>query len=276
MKIHGITKDSIEKLYDNKYYSKIAAIMHSCGYDDIVINTIISNSINASDPDDAKKNKDYLVNSVLVAIRAHNIDDDFEKFEPYDVKKNLKKEKLSGVITEEEKDYLERFKKKNTRSIKHINNKISQNAYRDLLDLYENEKENYYIGIHRTSSEMDPIFEEGILFGGTADFSNHIQKMHNYIEMLTAISDCEYYKNSYGAFVVKIPKKALDEGNYPIYYNKDNKIYLNPKYIACFVPVKNKKVLTPILNDHNTDIISDVCENDYIEGYNGNTWAIRT
>lgn len=134
-----------------------------------------------------------------------------------------------------------------------MNNTIDEMTGKTLETLYDYESDKYYIGIHRTASPFDEVFEKGIEYQNGTDIHDHVQIFKNFPFMLHQIKHCGEYKMSNGSFIVKVPKTSI-EGNIndatPLYYRGENgKVYLRPEYIAAYVPVYNQKIGKVIMND---------------------------
>lgn len=246
-------KKEIEKLYDSKSFHelfKLFAICSSKEHADRFKNLLSNSKIDLS----KEQTKRYVVNEIIKTIRMHNIDEDYKNFKPHVEKKSFFKQKQK-FQTKEEMLYSKLFKSNIKMSKNNWQGKISEEAYQSLKQLYELDKDDYYIGIHRTNFFVDDIFEEGLRFGSDTNINELVQRMDNFDVMLDEISKCEGYKNSYGCFIIKVPRKDVVDKDEPIYYMKDDTLYLNPKYVVAYAPVKNKKVL-PIEMNEQMDIVS--------------------
>ena len=72
-------------------------------------------------------------------------------------------------------------------------------------------------------------------------------------------------KYLYVKTIIKIPKQALNEKNVPIYYIKDDSLYLDPRFVVAYAPVKNKKVLPVELNEQMNNVTPTICENQSVK-----------
>lgn len=259
----SLTKKEVEKLFDEKKYDELKELlMFSFSMDgaQAIINFFDAN-INKNTYSMAEM-KNYMVNQVVTGIRNHNNEDDLKNFYPYIQKRKIFMKKISEKLTKEEEIHLKRFKKSIHLCRKKYNGNITQKTYNLLKRIYDYDKDTFYTGIHSTGSDIDEIFENGLCFDQIADFQNHVLIEHNFDEMLYNISSSEGYKQSRGCFIVKVPKRAINEKDEPIFYKNNDKIYLNPKYIVMFVPVVKKKILTPELNEEMSLVNSTLCEGD--------------
>ena len=128
-----------------------------------------------------------------------------------------------------------------------FNNKLDKKFCDTLKKILEENKDEYYIGIHRTANDQLPLLEEGLRQKyGSYSIHNHVQIMHNFLHMLREIRYAYTYKGSTSCLIVKIPKKDVDRNiqsdeREPIFFrvnNDDNEIYLCNKYILGYVPVQ--------------------------------------
>ena len=203
------------------------------------------------------KNDSLLVTTVCNMILYHNINEKLSNFVPYRPKKAFKEKFLKGHLTEEEKKYIKLFKRSINKFKKAWEGNVDKETYDALKQIYEIDKDEYYIGIHRTSSPLEDTFENGIRCRDN-DLETHVQKMDNFDFMLSQISSCENYKLSDGCFIIKIPKKAVDEKSTPIFYENNGGLYLDPKYIVGYVPVRRRKLAFLELNYRFNDVNSTI------------------
>ena len=177
------------------------------------------------------------------------------------IKKNTNK---NDYYTKEETKYFKYNKREIKRFRSTFKDYIGSETYRILKQIYNTKKDECYLGIYDIQYNVDTILEEGIVFGTTAVFEKRIKTIHNYDYLINQISNCNEEKQSYGSVIIKVPKEAIDKKSIPIYYEKDNLIFLNPEYIICYVPVKNKKLLTVEFNDSFNTVISTIYEGEFL------------
>ena len=122
--------------------------------------------------------------------------------------------------------------------------------------IYTFEQEDYYVGIHRTCTDVNKIMKEGIAMKlNSTDIHDHVQIIKNFPFLLEQIEHSIEYKSSAFTLILKIPKKDIDpkfETNLerePIYYEKENQIYLNPKYIVGVAPRNSGELNEFIFNE---------------------------
>ena len=247
----NINKKDIEQLLENKKYDELIKILNIVVGDEETIKTILGF---------IGKYDDYLVKTVCEQIRSYNIDQSLDNFIPYKPKNKFINRFVKGNLTKEEKNYIKNFKK----SIKNFRNawegNVDEETYEALRQLYEIDKDEYYIGIHRSAIPVDETFENGIRCRFN-DISDHVQRMDNFDFMLSQISACESYKFSTGCFIIKVPKSAVDEASTPIFYEKNGDKYLDPKYVVGYVPVQNKKLAFFEFNDQIKEVNADIYNN---------------
>ena len=249
MKLH-VKKKDIELLVKNERYDEIQKILYSSlskPYADVILGYRYINP-------------NYVVNMTLNEIRSMNYEDKLKHFKPYFLKRKFKEIFAKKTLTENEKQYIKLFGGSIKKHRKIWEGNIEEETYNNLKQLYEIDKENYYIGIHRTANEVEDILENGIICRNN-ELSTHVQRMDNFDFMLREIKLCSEYKGSKGCFIVKIPKEYVDNGTMPIYYQDGEKIRLNPKYVVGYVPVEKGKILYLELNDQ-LNIVSSTIKND--------------
>jgi len=128
-----------------------------------------------------------------------------------------------------------------------------------LQQLYDYDKDNYIIGIHRTASEKNDVLKKGIVMRGN-ELSMNVQEFSNFPFLLRELKYCESYKLSNGCFIVKIPKKDvyqrdMNETTEPIYYkDEENNLRLRPEFVSAYVRVVDKKIMNIELNSYVHDI----------------------
>lgn len=179
-----------------------------------------------------------------------------EKKNKYAIPKYLKRAEYKFLQKQRNKDY------------KTVNKKFSKDFGDVMEQIYLLDSEEYYIGIHRTSSDPNKIMAEGLQYNDCSpNIHDHVQICKNFPFLLTQLMSANEYKGSTTSLIVKIPKKDIDpnfetdnERN-PIYYVKDGHSYLKPNYIVGHVPVNNGNL--------NEFIINEVQMTDYskVEGF---------
>ncbi|MBP3635184.1 MAG: hypothetical protein J6J17_01820 [Bacilli bacterium] len=224
------TKEELEKIYDNNP-NLIAKMFLNAGYrEDYVIGMFNDQT------------KDAII------TQAQKISEILSK-EVYHIKEKYKKAELPFL--QDDRNHMYEI----------VNNKIDKITGETLQQLYDYESDKYIIGIHRTASLPEEIFSKGIKFDSDNDYTNHVQKMDNFVFMLAQIMYCEDYKLSRGVFIIKLPKSSVEKNNenaYPIYYKaNDGKLYLRPEFVCAYVPVNNKILGNVIFNNHNYDNLYD-------------------
>lgn len=222
------SKEKLEKLY-NKSPNKLAKIFLSKNYSSEEIEKMFNS-----------KTKEEIITQAMDIINS---------IELYPIPIKYKKAELPEL--QEDRDDMFDF----------VNNKIDKKIGETLEALYNYESDKYMIGIHRTASLKESIFEKGIKFDEAPYIHDHVQMFNNFPFMLREIMLCENYKFSRGCFIVKIPKESIkgtEETAEPIYYkNKDGNIYLRPEFICAYVPVENKKIQNIEFNNLIHDKIYD-------------------
>lgn len=184
----------------------------------------------------------------------------------YEIPKKFKKLHIKGnKIFNLNSDVYKRMKKGMKNDVKNDYNRLNKTIPKEigetLEQLYTYKPDEYYIGIHRTGADSDSIMKKGIKYGYAQDLSDHVQKIENFITLLSECSNAEGYKNSDKVIITKIPKKDMDakyadEKSEPIFYiDEDNNKFLRPEYIAGYVSVKNKKLQFFEFNKYNHDEI---------------------
>lgn len=208
------SKEKLEKLYE-KSPNKLSKVFLSKGYNEEEIDTIFNS-----------KTKDEVIEIVDNILNNGN--------NYYIIPKKYKKAEMKEL--QDDRDDMYNF----------VNGKIDKKIGKTLEALYNYENDKYMIGIHRTSSLKNNIFEKGIEYKNSTYIHDHVQMFDNFPFMLREIMLCENYKLSRGCFIVKIPREAIkgmEDTAEPIYYkNQDDKIYLRPEFICAYVPVENKEI----------------------------------
>lgn len=161
----------------------------------------------------------------------------------------LKKENQKYIIPKE-------YKKEKPNIYKRQNKKYDIEFGKLMEQIYTFEQEEYYVGIHRTCNDVNKIMKEGIAMkSNSTDIYNHVQIVKNFPFLLEQIEHSIEYKSSAFTLILKIPKKDIDpkfETNLerePIYYEKENQIYLNPKYIVGVAPRNSGELNEFIFNE---------------------------
>lgn len=258
-----VHKKQLEKMFDERRFEELYKLL-KMSFDSSTSNSIITflEKSMSKNTYSMKTLKDYLIDAVLKSVRSHNQKEDMNNFIPYVQKKKFYKRRLNDVLTPDEAKFLKHFRKSVLISIKRYNGKLTEETYNTLKRVYDYDKDMFYTGIHRTGANIDNIFENGICFGSVADFNNHVQIEHNFDQMLCNISSCEGYKYSKGCFIIKVPKKAIDEKTEPVFYNDGESIFLDPKYVVMYAPVYRQRILTPELNSEMKIVTPTMCEGD--------------
>lgn len=140
-----------------------------------------------------------------------------------------------------------------------MNNRLDIEFGNMMQQIYEQNQDEYYIGIHRTGADTESIMTKGISYSSSGiygyndekddyisckDIHDHVEIIKNFPKFLHSMACAYQYKCSTKSFIVKIPKKDIDpyfktdEERSPIYYVKNGKVYLRPEYIIGYVPVK--------------------------------------
>ncbi len=247
------TKEYINSLYESGDFSKIREILNECGLESESIDATFS----------YKDYKENFIQFVLDSIEYYNEQVEYDNFIPVDLNTEYKKYKKNRKMTESEEKGLRTWKKSEDSFIKSIDGKISEEAYNELVKFYEENKEDYFIGIHRTANTVDNIFEDGLIVRSAVELSSHVQKMDNFALLLHELSALGSYKMSEGAFIFKIPKELAVDGNNSIFIEKNGNRYIDPKYIEMYVPVKQTKVLPPIENPYHKNNENNNNPNNY-------------
>ena len=162
-----------------------------------------------------------------------------------------------------------------------IKDKIPKDLGLILQELYDYKNDEYFIGIHRTCTDKNFIFKNGIKYGDSTEFDNHVQVFNDLVHMLSEIIDCESYKGSVGCIIVKIPKKDIrkeyaNEKSEEIFYtDSDGDLYLKPEYVAGYVRVGLSTIKSVEFNtlkhddiyNENTKYFFDenIKKNDYVK-----------
>lgn len=162
----------------------------------------------------------------------------------YNIPKEYKKAEISYLQKERNNIY------------KRQNKKYDIEFGKIMEQIYTFEQEKYYVGIHRTCNDVKKIMNEGIAMkNNSTDIHDHVQIIKNFPFMLEQIEHANEYKGSTSVLILKIPKKDIDchyetiEKRDPIYYKKNDKFFLNPKYIVGFVPNNGGEINEFIFNE---------------------------
>ncbi|MBR3117383.1 MAG: hypothetical protein IKF36_05905 [Bacilli bacterium] len=244
----NISKKDLETLFDEGRFDDIRKLVNYC-YSLSASSTIVEFLKDNNGRRSTEELKEHVIKSTMKAIRSHNALFDQENFVPFYEKRSFFKKKLEAPLTYEESRYLKLFPSEEKSIKKETKGKINKESYDALKRIYEFDKDNYYTYIHRTAGEVDPIEENGIRFGSSTSIDDMCQRMDNFYFMLREISNCNNYKFSSGCFIIKIPKTAITENSEPIFYNKDEDIYLNPKYVVAYATVRGTNIVSVELNE---------------------------
>ena len=174
------------------------------------------------------------------------------------LKKNNNKYTIPKYLNRSEYSYKEAIKNVD-RLYKEMNNTLDVEFGNIMQQIYEQNQEEYYIGIHRTGADIEKIMKEGISYSSSGlygdingidscisskNIHDHVQIIKNFPQFLYSLAWAYKYKFSDKSLIIKIPKKDIDpkfetdkERN-PIYYVKDGKVYLKPEFIIGYVPVE--------------------------------------
>ena len=257
----NLNKRDIEKLFDNNCYNELINIYKSCVSNVDLVDGLTNMFYNPSE------NRESIIFMICDVVRNHNYYENYKIFVPCGDYKKI------DDMTDDEKNYM-KFAKRMKIDIEDFKKNYYGNINKESLDalyqLYEIDKNNYYIGIHRTNYYVDYIFQEGINVGSIADLNDTVQRMDNFDLMLSEISSCESYKHSNGCFIVKVPKDAINNKSEPLYYLKNECIYLNPQYVVGHADVMNRKIINVELNEQMDIVNSNIFEGEYIGNTNPN------
>ena len=253
-------KKSLDKLYDNKEFDKLLELYKECSSEED------SNALrlffyrkNDDLSETAKKN--LFINIVLKAIRKYNLQKGLEEFKASKIKNSRK----TDALTSEENEFIKMFKKQLIDYTLSYKDKISKETYVILKQIYNTNKDYFYTSIFNVNMLVDLYFEDGICFGNSAFFNDNIKVINNFDYMLKYISCMEDEVSTKGCLLIKVPKNAINRKSEPIYYIEDNSIYLNPKYIICYIPVVDKKILGIEFNDEAREVVSTIYEGESID-----------
>lgn len=255
------SKKDLGKLFDNKEFSKLLEIYSSCASKEETI--ILKNFIEKySSGLTYEEIKNMVTTEVITKVREHNRNEEYNSFEP--MKKKVTNN--TDYLTSEENTFKKSIRKEIKNYISVNSSNISESTYITLKQIYNTSKDSTYLGLYDIQYEVDSYLENGINFIKNADFNKKVKIVNNFDLMINKISNCNEESQSYGTLIIKIPKSALSSRSVPIYYiNDDGHIFLNPKYIVCYVPVKNKKILTVEINNSMKEIESTVFEGERIQ-----------
>lgn len=129
--------------------------------------------------------------------------------------------------------------------------KVPKEIGEELEKLFSDE--DYVLGIHRTDLYVDQIqnwvFTNGLKNRST-EYSSTVQEFSHFPLMLHEIMYCNYYKNSQGCVIVRLPK----DQKLPIYFVNDGQYYILPEYIYGYIEVEDFEMKRFIKNPGYTDI----------------------
>lgn len=257
MKINTKRRD-IERLYEKRDFHEIFRLYALCSSNKQAerFKKLLSNDKIDLNQEQTKK---YVVSEVLKTVREYNLNDDYNSFEAY---KNIsiKKEK---ELTKEELLFNKMYKNEIKEAINSIKGYINEKAYINLEKAYDLGKDICYTGIIYSKSSVDDAFTQGIRFD-TTNILERFNRFDNYIIMLNEISKSSSCNQNNGCYLIKIPKDYIVEKREPIYYIKNNLLYLNPMFILMHVKVKNKRILDTEINNEKNTIKSTVFEKEEI------------
>ena len=241
-----VKKEDLEKLYDDNP-NNLANVFLSAGYTEDYVEKMFNKS-----------------SREMIIIRAMKI------IETFNSKKSNFDEELYHIPEKYNVPEIEFLNEDRNDMYNEMNNSINKQTGEILQSLYDFENDKYIIGLHRTASSKEEIFNKGVRFD-SLDLNDHIQVFSNFPFFLREIKYCESYKMSNGCFVIKIPKKDI-KGSIsdaePIYYkNKDGNIYLRPEFICAYIPVSFQKIGKVQLNNTIYNLYDDNTKfyyNEYI------------
>lgn len=250
------TKKDIELLFDKKEYSKLIEIYSICSSEEET--TSLNNFLNSNNTDMTNEEKKRLVSQQIINhVRDYNRQEQYKEFTPIqkretnDIYQSQDESSLSKILNYEIRNYIKDYK-----------DKISKDTFITLRQIYNTNKDICYAGLYNIRYDVDNILENGINFGKDAILKKEVKIVKNFDLMIHNITKCSDDSQSNGVLIVKIPKNALDKKSIPIYYEKDNRIYLNPMYIVCYVPVENKKILSVEINRSMNEVESTIYEGE--------------
>lgn len=258
MMVFKISRKELEKLYKNNEISKIIEIYSACS------TTTETERLKAF----VKRNHDdfteeqlcrFITTIVIDNVRKHNREEEYKKFVPM-----VKKMSNTDTLTSAESTFNRHHKRDIKTFINDSKNNVSKDDYIILRQIYNTEKEKCYLGLYNIRYNVDQLLEEGIPIGYKAELKKRIVLIDNFDYMLHRIISCNDEKQSNGSLLIKIPKESINNRSIPIYYEHDNSIYLDPKYIICYVPVMERKILSVEINDSNNNVESNICEGDIL------------
>ena len=168
--------------------------------------------------------------------------------------KRLKELADNYYIPKRFKDAKMVFGSKNKDIVKEYNKIYSEMQYQVpketgeyIEKLFDND--NYLLGIHRSASNYQDVFKNGIKMRSN-DFTDNIQISGYLPFLLEQIKYCEDYKCSTGCFIIQI----LKNNDKPIYFANEDGYYLLPEYIAGYVHVFQQKCDSIIKNPNYKEI----------------------
>lgn len=160
---------------------------------------------------------------------------------------------------------------------------ISNSLGKELENLFKDD--NYIIGIHRTGYSnvtdnfIDDVFTNGLINNGdimqgvvnsNIDIEKTVSIINRLELMVGSLKACHSYKDSEGAFIIKIPREYLDRDNQArkgIYsYSEDSNTHrLLGEYIYGFVETKEKGIVSNLEKNYNYKDIHTYNDEKYIQ-----------
>lgn len=258
--VFKVTRKDLEKLYNNNEISKILKIYSACASEEEV--KILKEFINRDNSDFTDKDLSRFITTIVIKkVRNHNREEEFNSFIPMEKKLDYK----TDYLTSDESKYIKSSKNDIKYFVNHYKNNVNSETYIILKQIYNTKKDECYLGLYNIQYDVDLLLEEGIPFGIRGNFTNRIKIINNFDLLLNSISSCDDERQSYGSLIIKIPKKSITSKSEPIYYDNEGTLYLNPKYVVCFVPVKERKLLSVEINQSYNDVESTVYEGEVLE-----------
>ena len=252
----SIKKKDIEKLYEKRDFHELFRLYALCSSNKQAerFKKLLSNEKIDLNQEQTKK---YVVSEMLKALREYNLNEQYNSFKPYDLKKSIiKKEEL----TKEELLFNKMYKNEIKDASNNIKGYICEKAFLNLEKAYELEKEMCYTGIIYSRSLVEDAFMDGIRFEST-NILERFNRFDNLYMMIDEISKSPICNKNNGCYIIKIPKDYIVEKREPIYYIKNNTLYLNPIFILMHVKVKNKRIVDTEINNDSNRVLSNIYEN---------------
>lgn len=232
--VFNVTRKDLEKMYDNNEVSRILEIYSLCTNKRNV--KVIKDFLDRDNSMSTEDIKRLLTTEIIIRIREHN---------RKELKNNFIPMKKSNLLKE--------------------NNCINRESCITLNQIYNTKKDEYVLGVHDVQYFMDYILEDGIPYGKNAELEDKVTIINDFEELIQRISTCDDEVKSNGCIIVKVPKSALIEQEEPIYYIYKNNLYLNPKYVVCYVLVEDKKILSVEINNSYNEIESTIYEGESLD-----------